>query len=394
MALLVPGAWAQGAGAIEVQVTNGTEGGGSVAGSTVTLRAFEGMSAELEAQMAVADAGGVARFEGLDTSAEISYLAGVTYEDVEYSSQPLVFQEGGETTLNASVQVFEATQDPDEAQIRVERMHLFVDFQDGLMSIGELHIFSNAGDRTFIGVEDPALDRRVTLRFALPDGAMGLRFQMGGEGDRYPTTEEGFADTQPVRPGASQQVLYGYSLSYGDADAFEFVRPLLYPTVNLNVLVPRVGAEVTSDQVELSEITTVEGQNYLNLNGENFAAGDELRVRFSGLQGVVPPASVSPASEPARESGIDPKWVALGLAALALVGGVVYPALRRSRASRSPDEPREPDGAVDAQARLDRVLRAIADLDDAFETGGLDEESYRRQREALKREAVSLMQGS
>ncbi|UCC63282.1 MAG: hypothetical protein JSV36_21535 [Anaerolineae bacterium] len=385
LGLLAPRALAQGEGVIEVQVLNGTEGGGSVEGLTVTLRAFQGMTDELESQTGVADAEGRVRFEGLDTSPDITYVLGATYTGVDYGNLPLTFEQAAETILPTSFQVYEATENPDQVDIQVERTHMFVDFEDGVMSIGELHIFSNVSDRTFIGVEDADSGQRLTLRFALPEGATGLRFQMGGEGDRYVTTADGFADTEAVQPGASQQILYGYTLGYGEVDTFDLVRPLSYPTLNLNVLVPRVGIEVTSNQVELNEIRTVEGQAYLNLNGRNFAAGDELSVRFAGLQGIAQPGATP---EPGR-SGLDPRWIALGLAALALAVGVIYPSLRRSGRPVAAGEP-----AGQAGARLSDLIKAIADLDDALESGSIDEANYHRQRQALKSEALALMQES
>jgi hypothetical protein len=385
LALLSPGALAQGEGVIEAQVVNGTEGGDPVEGLTVTLNAFQGTTEELDSLTALADTEGRVRFEGLDTSLNITYFLSTTYADVDYNSLPLNFEEGGETTLGAVIEVYETTENTDEAAIRVERMHVFVDFEDGVMSVGELHIFTNTGDRTFVGVHDPELGQRVTLRFALPEGATDLRFQMGGGGDRHLATEYGFADTEVVRPGTSQQVLYGYTLRYGEADTFDFVRPLLYPTANLNVLVPRVGLDVTSDQVELSEISTVEGQVYLNLNGTDFAAGDELSVRFGGLQDI----ARQPVTPSVTQSGPDPKWIALGLAALALVGGLIYPSLRRSAKPVPADQPIEL-----AEERLTRLLQAIADLDAAFEAGDVDEGGYRQQRQALKGEALALMRES
>jgi len=387
LVVLTPGVLAQGEGVIEAQVSNGTEGGGPVEGQTVTLNAFRGMAEALESLTTVVGAEGRVRFEGLDTSPDITYFLSAVYADVDYNSQPLSFEEGGETTLITALEVYESTEDADEVAIQVERMHVFVDFEDGAMSVGELHIFTNDGDRAFVGVKDPELGQRVALRFALPEGATGLRFDMGGEGDRYLRTEYGFADTEVVRPGTSQQVLYGYTLRYDEADTFDFVRPLLYPTVNLNVLVPRVGLDVTSDQVELSEISTVEGQVYLNLNGTDFAAGEELSVRFDGLQDI----ARQPATAPVAQSGLDPKWIALGLAALALGGGLIYPTLRRSAKPVSAGHPVEP---TDGQLTLTRLLQSMADLDDAFEAGHVDEASYRKRRQALKGEALALMRES
>jgi hypothetical protein len=384
-ALGTPVALAQGEGSIEAQVVNGTEGGGSVEGLTVTLRAFQSMTSELESQTAVADAEGRVRFEGLDTLPDVVYLLSAVYAGVEYNSAPLSFEEGGETTLSAPLLVYETTENPDEAAIQVERMHIFVDFQDGVMSVGELQIFSNASDRAFIGAEDPALGRRVTLRFALPEGAQDLRFQMGDEGGRYVVTDDGFVDTAAVQPGAGQQVLYAYTLSYGQADTFDLVRPLLYRTANVNVLAPRVGVQVTSEQVELSEIRTLEGQAYLNLNGQDLAAGDELSIHFGGLQDLARQS----ATPGAAQSRLDPRWLALGLAALALVGGVIYPSVRRVRKVAPARESSE-----SAAARRARLLQAIADLDDAFEAGQVDAASYGKQRQALKSEALSLMRES
>lgn len=386
LALLAPGALAQGEGVIEAQVVNGTRSGDPVEGLTVTLRAFQGMTDELVPQTAVADAEGRVRFEGVDISPDITYVLSAIYADVDYDSLSLNFEEGGETTLTASVEVFETTENPDEAAIQVELMHVFVEFRDGAMSVGELHIFSSTGDRTFVGVQEPELGQRITLRFALPEGATDLRFEaMGEEGGRYLLTRDGFADTGVVRPGTSQRVLFGYTLNYGQADAFDFAKLLLYPTANLNVLVPRLGLDVTSDQVELSEIRTLEGQVYLNLSGTDFAAGDELSVHFAGLEDVVR----QPASTAATRSGFDPKWIALGLAALALVGAVIYPALRRSGTPVLASESVE-----SADAHLTCLLQAIADLDDALEAGRMDESSYRQQRQALKSEALALMQES
>jgi len=387
LALLASVALAQGEGVIEARVLNGTGGGGSVEGLAVTLHAFRGMMEELDPQTAVTDAQGRVRFEGLDTSPDITYVLSAAYADVEYDTLPLSFDKDGQTMLAAALEVYETTENPNEAaiRIRIEQMHVFVGFQDGAMSVGELHIFTNTGDRTFVGVEDSELGQRITLRFALPEGATGLRFQVGGEGNRYVTTEDGFADTEVVRPAASQQVLYGYTLNYDGVDTFDLVRPLLYPTANLNVLVPRVGVDVTSDQVELSEIRTIEGQVYLNLNGTDFAAGDQLSVHFSGLQD-----SVSQVAAPdTPQEGLESKWIALGLAALALAGGLIYPLLRGPGKAMPASQPVEP-----ADVRLARLLQAIADLDDALESGGLDEASYREQRQALKSEALALMRES
>jgi hypothetical protein len=324
---------AQSQGVIEGQVVNGTANGGSVEGLTVALRVFAGME-EQPSQTATTDAEGRFRFEGLSAESNHAYTLHLDYQGVEYGSDLLTFSEG-ETTLSVSIQVYESIES-DEV-ISIERAHIFVDFQEDSLVVGELYIFSNSSDRIYIGAEEVAEGQngatvlRGTLRLSLPTGAEGLAFEDGELGQRFFETDDGFVDTWSLPPGqASGRLMFSYALPY-DLSGYDLTRHIPYPLEAINVLVADVGVDVTSDQLTSEGSRGMQGQSYLNLSGQNLSKGERLIVHFSG----------SPDNEPVGESEAVPaqptpesdqsllRWVALGLIVLAVGFALGYPLLRR-----------------------------------------------------------------
>jgi 5-hydroxyisourate hydrolase-like protein (transthyretin family) len=326
-------ALAQGQGVIEGQVVNGTANGGPVESLTVTLYVFAGME-EQPSKTATTDAEGRFRFEGLSTEADHGYALLLNYQGVDYGSSLLTFSEG-ENTLSIPIQVYEPTES-DEA-ISIERAHIFVDFQEGNLLVGELYFFSNSSDRTYVGVEEVAEGQngatvlRGTLRLSLPTGAEGLTFESGELGQRFFETEEGFVDTWPLLPGqASGRVMFRYSLRY-DPSGYDLARDIPYPLKNLNVLVADVGVDVTSERLTLEGSLETEGQSYLNLSGQSLSKGERLTVHLSGspaneLEGEREAMPAQP-SQAGSQSLL--RWAALGLVVLAVGFALGYPLLRR-----------------------------------------------------------------
>ena len=318
---------AQGQGVIEGQVVNGTADGGSVEGLTVTLSVFAGME-EQPSQTTTTDAEGRFRFENLSTEADHGYTLLLNYGGVDYGSSLLTFSEG-ETTLSVPIQVYEPT-GSDEA-ISIERAHIFVDFQEGELLMGELYFFNNDSDRIYIGAEEVIEGRRGTLRLSLPTGAKGLAIEGGELGQRFFETDEGFVDTWSLPPGQSSgRLMFSYSLPY-DPSGYDLTREIPYPLKALNVLVAEVGVDVTSEQLTLEGSRGMQGQSYLNLSGQNLNKGERLSMHFSGSPGdrVVEGREAMPAQplQPGGQSLL--RWAALGLVVLAVGFALGYPLLRR-----------------------------------------------------------------
>jgi hypothetical protein len=320
-------ALAQGQGVIEGQVVNGTADGGSVEGLPVTLRVLAGME-EQPPRTATTDAEGQFRFEDLSTEANHVYILLLDYQGIEYGSDLLAFSEG-ETTLSVPIRVYEPTESDDV--LSIARAHIFVDFQEGELLMGELYFFNNSSDRIYIGAEEVAEGKRGTLRLSLPTGAEGLAVEDGELGQRFFETDEGFVDTWFLPPGQSSgQLMFSYSLPY-DPSGYDLAREIPYPLKAINVLVADVGVDVTSDRLTLEGSRGMQGQSYLNLSGQNLSKGERLTLHFSGSPSSKPveggEAMPAPTSQASGRSLLS--WAVLGLVVLAVGFALGRPLLRR-----------------------------------------------------------------
>lgn len=352
----------EGFGVIFGSVTNGTAGAAVPEGLSVTLYGFENLSQSVTLTASV-DALGVFRFEAVPYTPERRFVASATHAGVIYGSDVVVFETGA-AALEAPLTIYETTSSP--AAVRVERMHLFFDFSGDLATVGELYIFSNDGDRTFWKPSG-------TLEFSLPAGAQSLNVQGAQAGVDYFQTGQGLVATSPVRPGSgTAQILYSFSLPYGRQMDFE--HSVYYPVSVANVLVPEVGVRVRGPALQDQGVQHIQGAPYHSYLAANLSPGDTLSFRLSGR----------PATAAAAAGGLatDPTSLAIGAGVLGLtIAGVGYWWLLRSR-GRSPALP----------ADRESLLQAIADLDDAFEAGEMDERAYRRKRARLKAQLAEWFQ--
>jgi len=362
---------------IEGQVINAS--GDPVAWLPVVLQPFQGI-VPLEPQRALTDAEGRFTFANLPAGAERSYRLQTTYQGVEYTSD-LLMPDPAQGRLKTTLQVYEATEN---AAISVTRQHIFIDFERGALMVRELYIFGNAEDRTYIGQFDQTLGRRVTVRLTLPVEAQSLSLESGGE---YVELPGGIGLTSPVPPGAQfSPVMLVYKVPY-QSDTMVLTRTISYPTAALNVLINNVGAVIESEQLSDQGLIERSGQSYRNLVGTNLAAGQEVVLRFSHLPGeevgLIP---LSEASGGVVSEGTDSLlWLVPVLGAIAAVGGLGY-ALRR-RAAIMP--------APTARGRKqEKLLQALASLDDAHAAGELDDDAYIAQRAILKAELLAMLRKS
>lgn len=360
-----PAVSAQGEGIIEGQVTNGTLGAPaeSVAGLEVTLHEVVGGSPVLLATT-TSDVDGWFRFEGLATHPDLSYRFQLEYEGIVYGA--VSGFPADETLLHVAATVYETT--TSDGKIVVERQHVIVDFVDGDAVFQELYIFNNTGDKIYVGEEG------TTLRFSLPDGAADIGFSDTETADHFVETDGGLAFVRPVMPG-QKEVMYSYGLPY-DGTELTISRPILYPTSSVDLLVANTGVQVESAQLVYQGLSGGDEAAYLHFSAEGLAGGAVVELRLSGSpQGAG-------GSTPARSwwsRGLQEYGPAVALA-MGLLGALLPFALRRRGGNLEPVA----QGEVDPTAQRGELLHLIADLDDAFVEGRLDEESYSQLRAKVK----------
>lgn len=354
-----------GSGMIEGRVANGTVGGSSVANQAITLTTYLN-EAEVDEITAKTDAEGRFVFDGLSTESGYGYEVGITFQEAEYYSEWLSFDEG-ESSKSTGVIVYDATTS-DEA-IRVTMSHTIIYINQGSLQFEEYFLFVNEADRTYIGSKEVTADgRKETLRFSLPADAIELQPGNGLMTCCVFDSEDGFIDTMPVLPG-STEVVYSFTVE-NDSGAYIYSRNVNYPTARYDLVFQGENIEVIGGQLKVEEPMDIEDTLFSHLSGENIASGNTLAVQFSGL----PESNVH---------GVV-KWVVPVLIGLLVGAGFVYRMKKRQL------QPVSPEDSLDQMRQ--RLLVELAQVDNDFDSGRITEGDYRRLRAERKQQLVELMQ--
>jgi hypothetical protein len=269
----------------------------------------------------------------------------------------------------------------DTSGVLVDRLHtIFSVSVEGVLEVTELWIVSNFSDHT-IATSDGA----GVLEIALPQGATNLRFDSGALGDRFFATEIGFIDTLPMRPGiGTHEVVFSFELPY--EKKLDFKQPMLYPVDAIVLLTPATGPELEGDGIFDMGAREMSGSLLQNYNAESIAAGGVFKVTLTG-SGV--DAGVSDDTTPVS--------IVIGVGALILAAGAI--GIWWFRRPETPAESIEPDEQKHEEITTERVddqdvlLRSIADLDDAFEAGEIEQSLYQERRTELKTKLLNIMHG-
>lgn len=369
---------AQDEGIIEGQVMNGTADAPeeSVAGLEVALYRVIDESRELMTST-ISDGGGRFRFEGLATDADIVYRFELEYQGIVYGAEGAF--PSGNTVLHVVATIDETTSSDDS--IVVDRHHLILDFASDAVILRELYIFNNVGDRIYVG------EGGTTLRFSLPDNAADVSFADSETGADFVVTEEGLAFMRRVPPGETQ-ILYSYSVPY-DGRELMLRRGTLYPTGNVDLLVANAGVQVETAQLTYDGLMAAGDDTYLHFGAADVPADTPIELRLSGApqSGSALPSVESSMMVALREAA---PAIAVGLA---LLGALLpFAQLRLAKGRRGVGTPgptpvaeASERGDVGTDAQREELLRMIADLDDAYAEGLLNEEAYRQLSDKMKK---------
>lgn len=372
------------------QVNNGTTGA-IVSGSEAMLRAFTMDFQEALSMTTTVDVDGRFQFELPEVQPDWVFLAGYEYNDLTFSSDAGQISTANQP-LDMSIIVYETTSDP--ANISYEQVHIIMDFQsEDLLQVSELYVINNGGTAVFVG--ETGNPDGGTIRFNLPEDAQSPVFErtLGSFDSTIPATEiiqigDGWADTLPLQPGSGGlNLIISYLLPYKDGMTVSHALP--YAARQANVILPDAGVNISGGGWEFQGTSAMGTSSFLSYAHAELAAGSDLTFTFSG--------------EPTQTSGMTGNAVTPRNSTneLLIGGGVLLIAIAaaififrnwqttpaHSDAYNYDDEYVDEEPAADAATQL---LQAIADLDEAYEQGQLDEADYTQQREQLKSELKNL----
>jgi len=368
-------------GVLTGQVINGTTGQPQ-GGLEIALRAFSPDNTEISTWTGQADSAGRYTFTQLPTEHTIFYVVEGQYQNITYrSSDPAVFTpNSAKTTLNLNVYKTTAADQP----ISIGQLHTILTFAPDTVNVVQIIVLTNQGNSTYIGRDGQ------TFAFALPPNAANIDFEEDFPGARFRQTANGYADTAPILPGTDNWPLaVRYEVPF-KADTLTLALPIPADTSSLNVLMSEQGAELTSDQLQLIETRSIQGDMFQIFGGAHLQQGDTLTLRLSGLDKLTFAAAsgaTDKSSSPAPVNQNLLRWLVISVGGLALIAaGVVYPLLR----PRLAQPPRL--SYNDPQTRRQKLLLTLARLDEAFAAGELEEVVYRQARARYKAELVRMME--
>jgi hypothetical protein len=256
--------------------------------------------------------------------------------------------------------------------------------------VQEILALENTSDRVYIG--KAAGPHRLTLSVPLLPQAIDVQFDDPNIQDSVLIGEGVLTYTLPIGPG-QDQIVFQYAVPYTPPN-YDLNFTLPYGTDKFGMYMPDVGATISSQQLTVAPNpmgSTAGAPKFLAMSGANFAAGTTIKATINNLpstpisgttQTTSPTAATTPAvvDNNSQLIGI----IVLGIAAVAAIGLLAYPVLRR-RGERA---------AVLAakSSKNDRMdlLQQIADLDDDHETGKVTDAEYQDKRAALKAKLVEL----
>jgi mono/diheme cytochrome c family protein len=353
------------------QVINGTTGDVPL-DSIARLRAF---TQDLEIALDLTetlDEDGRYQFDLSDVPQDLFYRVSLTYDDVEFGSDfgQLSYDE---PEIELPITVYDKSSD--SSAVDIEQLHIVLSFGDDTVQISELYVASHNSPTVFVG--ESGVAEQGTFEMLFPDLAENVFFQRGFgsldsfvEANEIVATDDGWADTLPLRPGpAGLTLLASYELPYDDQATIS--HPLKYDTAGINLV-------IQGDGVSLAETEgwTVRGQQTLESGtvstyGQiNIPAGNTLTLNLEGR-----PRSANVASGLVVDNTTE--ILIGGAAAVLVIVGSVF-AVRRWRL--------EPEELLSR----DELLQEVAVLDDEFEAGEIEEDEYRRERQKLIEELSAV----
>jgi mono/diheme cytochrome c family protein len=377
------------AGTIFGSLSNGTTGE-SLADTVVTLRAFTPDFVQTLTLTTTTDAGGNYRFDVSDIEPDWVFIAGASHQELSFSSAADQLDRQL-PTLELPIEVYERS--TDASAINLGQLHVVLEFAEDRLRVNELYIFNNNQNAVFVGESgDPA---RGTVEIALPAGAENLSFQRAfGSLDSFlpandfVPTERGWADPLPLRPGpGALNLLVRYELPY--RSGMTVAHPVFYDTASSTIILPDAGVSVTGPSwVEQPPQQFGQGDTFRNYSRATIPAGEPVTIQLQGR-----PRLVSGAEGTALNRNMTVELLIGGAAFLLAVGaGIIV--WRSWRGRREVDEEwgSVVDSAVAGETRdtQEALLKTIAELDDAYEAGQIEEAAYQRQRAELKQRLAAI----
>lgn len=383
------------AGVIKGQVTNASAGGTVPAGLAVQLHIVNQDFTSEETVDGVIAEDGTFQFADIAMKSDMGYAVTVEYNDTTFASEILA----GDTAalaLDLPVQIYEATDDP--SVLAIDAMSTQISVNDGELTVIEILSFVNNSDKMY-----RKADGQSSVTITVPEGATLTQFSQ--QGDRYLYSEDGrqVSDVFPVVPGQRHTFHLLYTIPY-NSEGVSLTQTLDYPlSAGFEVLLDTPGLNITGDTIAPLGGSTTDSPHGAVMrfgNESALAAGQPITFVVAGepqVAAVVPDSADTTATTVPQPPAIPVLayiFITLGAISVAGAGFLFYKERQLMRAGAGSVPAAKAPAVGVEQARINALVKQIADLDQNHQDGKIKGSAYEKQRKALKTELMTLIQQS
>ena len=304
------------------------------------------------------DNNGEFKIENILTSNSL-ILINFSYDNIDYS-QPA---ELTDSAKNIQIKVYEQKSDYSEISIKSQSMIIVdVDPSNEILSIMEMVNIHNPTQYTIIPDSESVMS---LLRFSLPEQYFDLDIQSSLPIGNAIEVNKGFGMTNPIPPGTNE-IIYSYRIIY-DKKPYQINRKVSYPIDNLLVLIPEGISSINSSSSAFSEqgIANIGSRNYNQYEFGEFKNADTVDIIFDDLP------SIGIFKKLIQHLGNNPlTFIPIALGIITIASLTIYVIISRRK-------------SLSAMSETD-ILSIIANLDNIYQNGDINETIYLNKRAHLK----------
>lgn len=234
----------------------------------------------------------------------------------------------------------------------------------------------NRGDKVWMpDLSNPNLTGLDLLRFNLPLGFKDLAIESELPNGNVLEIDSGFALTNPVPPGEAA-ILISYIVPY-EGDSFNFNLKLPYGADLVRILLPDDAGQIRAEKVGATDSVLVADKLFNQIEGENYAKGEELSIRYFSLP---QPTFIQTLSK--FTQGRTYLIMLIGLVGTVLLSILSWTMYSR----RNNNDYREKPITQDREL----LLAEITDIYDLFESDQITKQEFTERSESLKKLIIRL----
>src|SRR5262245_59132781 len=319
-------------------------------------------------------------FENLETGPAFTYFVGIRYNEQLHRSDPVILQseEPAEVILEVSEQpAQEAQGGAVSLPLRIINHLVVIVGRGTYLEVREVVRIVNSGTTPYIDRAGHGGTTGISLHLPLPQGHYNIS-QVRGLHTEYVRVDPSGLSYLATLPPGEHQLVYTYSLPWHDDLATLLIERTL-GTSMLDVLVEEEHLNATSD-LQFGGRVSIDPHVFTHLRGMNLEAHSR-----SWLQ-------LTPRQTSASLLHIGVYALIMGI----MLFGIFIPLYDVWHGQAQPDH-READVLQHTQrADIQRVgrylLQSIARLDDEYENGVVEADTYQQRRQAYKEQLRKLIE--